>query len=155
MSAGKVEIHIYQQPNYKKYGQGYRKLFTVMGVAGLTKNVSHHNWLSKIFCWNSPLKENLEQTINDSKFHICNSFFFENFISVSSIKLFYTCPHVSVDLIRDFFLIFRFSSRKSRNQQKLAKTFTHFTIQFHSKHLTQLINLNPLEIENNLLPCSL
>ena len=31
-----------------------------------------------------------------------------------------------------FFLNFRFSSRKSQSQQKLAKKITHFTIQFHS-----------------------
>ena len=115
MSAGKVEIYIYQQPNYKKYGQGYRKLLTVMGVGGLTKNVSHHNWLSKIFCWNSLLKENLEQTINDSKFHICHSFFFENFISVSSIQLFlYLSTRFSGHFPRFFFNIQIF-------QQKVAK----------------------------------
>ena len=28
---------------------------------------------------------------------------------------------------------FRFSGRKSQNQQNLAKKTTHFTIQFHSK----------------------
>ena len=38
----------------------------------------------------------------------------------------------------DFFLIFRFSSRTSQSQQKLAKKITHLTIQFRSKHLTIL-----------------
>ena len=31
---------------------------------------------------------------------------------------------------------FRFSSRKSQNQQKLTKKMTHFRTQFHSKNLT-------------------
>ena len=41
---------------------------------------------------------------------------------------------------------FRFSSRKSQSQQKLTKKITHFTIQFHSKHLTHFTNLNSLNI---------
>ena len=36
----------------------------------------------------------------------------------------------------DFFLIFRFSSRKPQSQQKLEKNDTQFTIQFRSKNLT-------------------
>ena len=52
----------------------------------------------------------------------------------------------------EFFLIFRFSSRKSQSQQKLAKKITHFTIQFRSKNLIHFTNLNSLEIENNMLP---
>ena len=74
-------------------------------------------------------KRNLDQNINDSKSHIWNSFFFfEN--SISAIKRFYICPDVPVDIIRDSFFNFRISSRKSKNQQKLAKTITHLTIQF-------------------------
>ena len=48
---------------------------------------------------------NLDQNINDSKSHIWNSFlfFFESITSVSGIKLFYTCPHVSVDFNTAFF----------------------------------------------------
>ena len=53
---------------------------------------------------------------------------------------------------QSFFLIFRFSSRKSQSQQKLAKKITHFTIQFRSKCLTHFTNLNSLDIENNMLP---
>ena len=51
----------------------------------------------------------------------------------------------------DFILNFRFSSRKSQSQQKLAKKITHFTIQFRSKNLTHFTNLNSLDIENNML----
>ena len=47
---------------------------------------------------------------------------------------------------------FRFSSRKSQSQQKLAKKITHFRIQFRSKNLTNFMNLDSLEIENNMLP---
>ena len=53
---------------------------------------------------------------------------------------------------QSFFLIFRFSSRKSQSQQKLAKKITHFTIQFRSKNLIHFTNLNSLDIENNMLP---
>ena len=57
-------------------------------------------------------------------------------------------------MIRIFFFNFRFSSRKSQSQQKLAKKITHFTIQFCSKNLIYLMNLN-LNLngnENNMLP---
>ena len=52
----------------------------------------------------------------------------------------------------EFFLDFRFSSRKSQSQQKLAKKITDFSIRFNSKHLTYFINLNSLDIEHNMLP---
>ena len=51
----------------------------------------------------------------------------------------------------DFFFNFIFSSRKSQSKQQLAKKITHFTIQFCSKNLIHLMNLNWLEIENNML----
>ena len=67
-------------------------------------------------------------------------------------QLFYIRPRVPVDIIRVFFFDFRFFSRKSQSQQKLAKKITHFTIQFCLKKLTHFINLNSLDIENNMLP---
>ena len=76
-------------------------------------------------------------------------FFFKNINS--GIQLFKICPHVPVDIIR-VFLNFRFSSKKYQSPQKLAKKFTHFTIQFHSKNLTHFTNLNSLDIESNMLP---
>ena len=36
----------------------------------------------------------------------------------------------------EFFFTFRFSSKKSQSQQKLAKKITHVTIRFRSKSLT-------------------
>ena len=66
-------------------------------------------------------------------------------------KRFYIHPHVPVD-IHQIFFDFRFSSRKSQRQQKLAKKIIHFRIQFHSKHLTHFTNLDSLDIENNMLP---
>ena len=51
----------------------------------------------------------------------------------------------------DFFFNFRFSSRKSQSQQKLAKKITHFTIEFCSKSLTHVTHLSSLDIENNML----
>ena len=46
---------------------------------------------------------------------------------------------------------FRFSSRKSQIQQKLAKKITHNTIQFRSKNLANFTNLDSLDTENNML----
>ena len=84
---------------------------------------------------------------NDSKSHIWNSFF-ENLIS--GIQYFYIRPHVPLDIITVFFN-FRFSIRKSQSQQNVVKKIIHFTIQFRSKNLTHLTNLNSLGIENKML----
>ena len=81
------------------------------------------------------------------KSHISNSFFGH---LISGIQSFYICPDVPMDIIR-FFFNFRFSSRNSQSQQKLAKKITHFTIQFCSKNLTHFTNLNSFDIENNML----
>ena len=61
---------------------------------------------------------------------------------------FQTFPRTS----SEFLFNFRFSSRKSQRQQKLAKKITNFTIQFRSKNITHFTNLNSLDIENNMLP---
>ena len=50
------------------------------------------------------------------------------------------------------FFNFRFSSRKSQNQQQLAKTIDHFTIKFRSKNLTNFTKLNLLDTEKSMLP---
>ena len=68
---------------------------------------------------------------------VCNAFIFVHIFQWAS---------------SEFFFIFRFSSRKSQSQQKLAKKITHFTIQFRSKNLIHFTNLNSLDIENNMLP---
>ena len=74
---------------------------------------------------------------------------FENIIS--GMQRFNVHPHVSVC----FFLIFRFSRRKSQSQLTLAKKITDFTIQFRSKILTHFTKLNSLDTENNMLPQNL
>ena len=58
-----------------------------------------------------------------------------------------------MDKIRIFFN-FRFSSRKSQSQQKPTKNISHFAIQFLSKNLIYLMNLNLIlnGYENNMLP---
>ena len=40
----------------------------------------------------------------------------------------------------EFFFNFRFSSRNSQSQQKLAKNITHFTIKFRTKNVTHFTN---------------
>ena len=52
----------------------------------------------------------------------------------------------------EVFLNFRFSSRNSQSQQKLAKKITHFTIKFRAKNLSYFMNLNSVDIENNMHP---
>ena len=68
--------------------QGHRKfLYDGAGRGELSKNVDHHGWTSTKNLkkhWPkrrkaSPKKRNSDQNINDSKSHICNSFF-ENII---------------------------------------------------------------------------
>ena len=77
--------------------------------------------------------------------------FLENIISVLGIQLFIFVTYFSQNnQIFFFFFFLWFSSRKPQSQQKLAKKGTHFTIQFHSKNLTQFKNLNLLDIENNM-----
>ena len=69
---------------------------------------------------------------------------------ISGIQRFYICSDVSVDIVRVFFN-FRFSSRKSQSQQKVAKKITFYnTVSF--KNLTHFTNLRSLDIENNMLP---
>ena len=46
---------------------------------------------------------------------------------------------------------FRFSSKKSQSQQKLAKKIAHFTIQFRSRNITHFTKLDSLDVENNML----
>ena len=52
----------------------------------------------------------------------------------------------------EFFSNFRFYTRKSESQRKLAKKITHFIIQFCLKNLIHFTNLNSLDIKNNMLP---
>ena len=67
------------------------------------------------------------------------------------MQRFYICPDVPVDII-SFFFNFRFSSRQSQSQQKLAKKISHFTIQFCSKRFIRFTNHNSFHIENGMLP---
>ena len=69
-------------------------------------------------------------------------FFFKTlFWALNFSKLIHTFHWTS-----ESFFNFRFFSRKSQSQQKLAKKIIHFTIQFCSKHLTHLMNFTPLDI---------
>ena len=49
---------------------------------------------------------------------------------------------------------FKFSSKKSQNEQKLTKRIRQFTIQFRPKHLTHFMNRNSLDVVNNMPPQS-
>ena len=89
----------------------------------------------------------MDQNINDSKWHILNSFLGKYYFRHTN---FHIRPHVLVNIIRVFFNL-RFSSRKQQSHQKLAKKITDFTIQFGSNNLTHFTSLNSLDIENNML----
>ena len=88
----------------------------------------------------------MNQIINDSKAHIWNFFFSKCYFGHA------TFLRTFLWTSSEFFLDFRFSSRKSQSQQKLPKKITHFSIRFNSKHLAYFINLNSLDTENNILP---
>ena len=61
------------------------------------------------------------------------------------MQLFYVRPHVPVNIIR-VFLNFRFSSRKSQHQQKIAKKITYSIVQFLSKNVTNnKLNMGPFK----------
>ena len=96
----------------------------------------------------SPKKGNLDQNINDLKSDIVIPFLKILF------RRYTTFLYSSTRSIRHHqsLFYFKFSSRKSQNQQKLAKKITHFTIKFRSKNLTHFRNLNSFDIENNMLP---
>ena len=90
----------------------------------------------------------MDQNMSDSKSHIWKFFkkilfHFRTYNSLIFVTRF--SGHYQI------FLIFRFPSRNSQSQQKLAKNFTHFTIQFCSENLTHFMNLNSLDIEKNML----
>ena len=59
--------------------------------------------------------------------------------------------HVSVDIIRVFFLILLFQTESLKSQQKLLKKITLFTTQCRTKNLTNFMNLNSLGIESSML----
>ena len=87
------------------------------GGLNMNKNVAHHGWRQKIkkkklakTPQSCPHKRNLDKNINDSKYHIWNSFF-ENIIS--GIQRFYVRPHVSLNIIRVFFNIQIFQKKVS------------------------------------------
>ena len=92
-----------------------------------------------------PKKRKFGQKYKWFKISHLDFFFFENIIS--GIQIVCIRPQVPVDIIKVFF---NFS--KSQSQQKLVKKITDFTIQFRSKNLTHFTSLNPLDIENNMLP---
>ena len=115
-------------------------------VGALSKNVDHHDWPTKNALKHSPKKQNLDQNIKKLIFGIL---FLEILFWAYKVFIFIqTFQWIS----SEFFFNFRFSSRKSQSQQKLAKNITHFTIQFCSKNLTHSKKLNLLDIENNMLP---
>ena len=82
----------------------------------------------------------MDQNINDSKSHICDSFF-ENVIS--GIRLWFTRSSWH----HESFVYSRFSSGKSQSQWKLSRKITHFTIQ--TIYFTILFSF---DIENNMFP---
>ena len=74
------------------------------------------NWLKRFKA--VPKTRNLDQNTSDSESDIWDSYL-ENI--VLDIQPFYIRPYVPVDIISGVSFNFKFSSRKSQSQQKLAK----------------------------------
>ena len=130
--------------------QGRRKLFHGVGDGTLSKNVDHHGWpTAKDTLNQSPIKRNLDQNIYDSRISYLEFFFWKYYFGHK--KFLYLSRSSSGYHQSLFFFDFRFSSRKSQSQQRLAKKITHFTVQFCSKSLTHYTSLNSLGNENNML----
>ena len=120
-SVVRTQSNIYDAAFFAKTvnGQGRRKLFYGGGEGGWVRmSATMAGWRRKFFLKktlaktpkNCSQKRNLDQNINDSKYRFWDSFF-ENIIS--GIQRFCIRPHVLVNIIRVFSLIFRFPRRKS------------------------------------------
>ena len=125
-------------------------------LESVRKIVSHHGWPTAKITKKHWIKRpkavpkirNLDQNINDSKSSILNFLFWKYYFGHT--RFLYLSRRSSGHHQR-FFLISRFSSRKSQSQQNPAKKITHFIIQFRSKDLTHFSNINSLDSENNML----
>ena len=92
---------------------------------------------------------NLDANKNDSKSHVCNSFFRKYYFGYTA---FLYSSRGSSGRHQSFFYS-RFSSRKSQSQQKkLVKKITHFIRGSCSKNRTHFMSLIWFGIENNMLP---
>ena len=110
-------------------------------MVGRRREIKKKQWLK---CPKAnPKKTKFGPKSNDSKSDIWNSVF-ENIIPDIC---FYVCPDFPEDIIRFFFFNFRFSSRKSQSQQKLARKITHFIIQSFSNTSLILRNSTHLTLE--------
>ena len=108
-------------------------------MIGQRPKVKKKHWLKRPTAFSPPShlpppKKKMGQNINDSISHVWNFFFWKYYFS--HIRHYFTHLHQCTS---EFFFNFRFSSRKSQSQQKLAKKMSHFTIQFRRKNLTNLI----------------
>ena len=128
----------------------------------LSKNDGHHGWLKRPKAVPQKIK-----IVPKYKWFKISFLEFTFFICLFFWKYYFGHPaflYLSRRSTRHhkslFFFNFRFSSRKSQSQQKLAKKITHHIqitskkvhIQFWSKSLTLFTDLNSLDIENNMLP---
>ena len=91
----------------------------------------------------SPKKRNFDQNVNDSKSRIW-IFFWKSYLGYRIFIFIHTFQWT----LQSFFN-FRFSS--SLKLTKAGEKIIDFAIQFRSKNLTHLTNLNSLGIENNML----
>ena len=92
---------------------------------------------------------NFDANKNDSKSHVCDSFFRKYYFGYTAFL------HSSTGSSgrHQSFFYFRFSSRKSQSQRKkLVKKITHFIRGSCSKNLTHFMSLIWFGIENNMLP---
>ena len=125
--------------------QCHRKFFHVED-GGLSKNAGHHGCLAT----NKNLAHSLKQSPKTKfgqnfkwfKISYLEFFFWKYYFEHT--KFLYSSTRSSGHY-QSFYLILRFSNRKSQSQQKLAKIFTRSIMQFRSKNLTQFTNLNSFD----------
>ena len=97
-----------------------------------------------------PQKTKFGPKYNDLKCHIWNLFFENIILGIQFFIFVHTFQWTSSEFF--FFFNFRFSTKNSQSQQKLAKKMTHLTTDFRSKNLAHFTNLKSLDIEVNMLP---
>ena len=97
-----------------------------------SKNVGHRGWPTmknkKNTLKQSSEERNLDQNINDSKTHICNSFFF--FLKIL-FRAYNFSPHVPVDIIRVFFIpeFVAENLKANKNQRKISLILQYSFVQ--------------------------
>ena len=117
----------------------------------------HVTWKSPLLLWKVSREYNGEnvRAITSYKIHLILKFIE---IDETSVKLFHNYSKSDCHKLQKLYYImltlFISSTLFDKDYTRIQDyefTITHFTIQFHLKHLTHFTNLSSLDIESNLL----